>query len=466
MISETTNILGINTIFESINYNGFTHDEFRSATSFMDYDAVLIDTSYLAQNYKEDYPAMFEGKRMISKNESRLMIEEFARTKAQIVEFLKQGKNVFVLMATNENCFIHTGKTEYSGTGKNARGTNIVTEFNTFAFLPIELNPTMVSGEKFNITCQPPYSTFFQTTKDMTYYDAYFEAPKKSSLLTLPNSDKSISAVFEYEKGKIVILPYPYDEGYFETEKEWEKYAKKYLAALFELNNALKSTAEAYTFPLWSEGVKILDEENEEIKLAQDLKKLRSIEAKIKKHEEILREIRKKKILITASGTPLEEVVQETLQEIGFTLSETEVGRSDIIASYNGTDIVAEIKGVSKSAAEKHAAQLEKWVAQFIEKKEHAPKPILIVNGYCDTPLVERAEDVFPNQMLKYCETRGHALITTTQLLCLYIEIKKNPACAEERITELLSCVGKYQRYLDYDKHIKLIQNEENVDNE
>ena len=176
--------------------------------------------------------------------------------------------------------------------------------------------------------------------------------------------------------------------------------------------------------------------------------------------------IRKKKILITASGTPLEEVVQETLQEIGFTLSETEVGRSDIIASYNGTDIVAEIKGVSKSAAEKHAAQLEKWVAQFIEEKEHAPKPILIVNGYCDTPLVERVDDTFPNQMLKYCEARGQALITTTQLLCLYIEIKKKPTCAEERIAELLSCVGKYQRYLDYDKYIKLEQNEENKDNE
>ena len=162
----------------------------------------------------------------------------------------------------------------------------------------------------------------------------------------------------------------------------------------------------------------------------------------------------------------MEEVVQETLQEIGFTLSEAEVGRSDIIASYNGTDIVAEIKGVSKSAAEKHAAQLEKWVAQFIEEKEHAPKPLLIVNGYSDTPLVERVEDVFPNQMLKYCAARGHALITTTQLLCLYIEIKKNPTCAEERITELLSCVGKYQRYLDYNNYIKLVQNEETENNE
>ncbi len=459
MIANTTNILGINTPFGSMNYKGFIHNNFRSATSFMDYDAVLIDTSYLARHYEADPCRTFEGKRMISEDESCLILEEYSLIKTQLIELLKQGKNVFVLMATNENCYIYNKHNELGRAGKKLRGLYPVTEFNMFSFLPIDLKPTMVSGEKFNITCQPPYSTFFQATRDIVYYDAYFEVPKKSSLLTLPNSDKSISAVFEYEKGKIIILPYPYDEGNFDTEKEWKKYAKKYLDALFELNRALCSESNSYELPLWSNNVKILTEEDEENKLAQELKRLQNIQNRMKKLQKHIEDIRKKKILITASGTPLEEVVQETLREIGFVLSETEVGRSDIIASYNGIDIVAEIKGVSKSAAEKHAAQLEKWVAQFIEEKEHSPKPILIVNGYCDTPLSERGEGIFPNQMLKYCEARGHALITTTQLLCLYIEIKKNPTCAEERITELLSCVGKYKRYLDYNNYIRLEQN-------
>lgn len=149
------------------------------------------------------------------------------------------------------------------------------------------------------------------------------------------------------------------------------------------------------------------------------------------------------------------------MQEIGFTLQKTEKGRSDVIASYKGIDIVAEIKGVSKSAAEKHAAQLEKWVAQFIEENDREPKPILFVNGFCDTPLTERKEEVFPDQMLKYCVARGHVLITTTQLLCLYIEIKNDPSCAESRINELLSCIGKYSRYLDYEKYITIVQNTE-----
>ena len=154
------------------------------------------------------------------------------------------------------------------------------------------------------------------------------------------------------------------------------------------------------------------------------------------------------------------------MQEIGFALHEAEVGRSDVVASYDDTDIVAEIKGVTKSAAEKHAAQLEKWVAQFLEENEHSPKAILFVNGYCDTPLAERTEEVFPDQMLRYSEARGHALVTTTQLLCLYIEIKNNPACAKERIKELLSCVGRYPRYKDYENYLQLIAKNEGKNDE
>ena len=160
--------------------------------------------------------------------------------------------------------------------------------------------------------------------------------------------------------------------------------------------------------------------------------------------------------MITSSGSILEEIVKTVLVEIGFSLQKAEIGRSDLIASYGDFNIVAEIKGVTKSAAEKHAAQLEKWVSEYYEENNQMPKALLIENAFCETPLSERKEEVFPDQMLKYCEARGHALITTTQLLCMYIEIKKDPSCAQERITELLSCVGKYPRYLDYENFLEV----------
>ena len=75
--------------------------------------------------------------------------------------------------------------------------------------------------------------------------------------------------------------------------------------------------------------------------------------------------------------------------------------------------------------------------------------------SYKSVALNERLEDVFPQQMLKYCVSRGHVLLTSTQLLCLYIEVCKNPICKEERITELLSCVGKYERYREIKDYLK-----------
>ena len=461
MASNAQEILGLNTRFKSLKYKGLTEFDFRSDISFLDYDAIIIDTSSLARRYEtKPYDESFRGKRKISEDESFLMREEFDRTKVQMIEFLKQGKNAFILVARNENCYVHSSHVEHGGTRRIARATaDVLEEFDVFSFLPINIQPTMVVGETFDIVCRAPYSLFFQETADLSYYAAYFKAPRQSTLLTVPNSDKAVSAVFECEKGKIILLPCPYD---YKTEEASKKYGKIYLDALFELNHALMAREDSYSLPLWTDGIKILDEEDQEKKLEQDLKKLEDIKAEIAKREARINKIRRKKILIAASGTMLEEVVKETLQEIGFTLHEAEVGRSDIIASYDGVDVVAEIKGVSKSAAEKHAAQLEKWVAQFIEEKGRSPKALLIVNGYCDTPISERTEEVFPDQMLKYCKSREHALITTTQLLCLYIEIKNNPACAKERITELFSCVGKYSRYLDYKKYLRLIENEEN----
>lgn len=52
-------------------------------------------------------------------------------------------------------------------------------------------------------------------------------------------------------------------------------------------------------------------------------------------------------------------------------------------------------------------------------------------------------------------------IVFSTQLLCMYIEIEKVPSCAQERINELLSCVGKYPRYLDFEKYIEITCNSE-----
>lgn len=181
---------------------------------------------------------------------------------------------------------------------------------------------------------------------------------------------------------------------------------------------------------------------------------MQKLKEKIEAEQKAIDNITNYKRLLTETGEPLENIVKQVLSELGFELCMAEEKRSDVIAKYNNIDIVAEIKGVGKSAAEKHAAQLEKWASQFLIDHGHQPRALLIVNGYNTLPLDQRTEEVFPDQMLKYSTSREQTLITTTQLLCLFVEIQEHPDCKEERIQELLSTIGRYNRYTDYSEFI------------
>lgn len=111
---------------------------------------------------------------------------------------------------------------------------------------------------------------------------------------------------------------------------------------------------------------------------------------------------------------------------------------------------VVEIKGVNGSAAEKHAAQLEKWVSSYYEENAIKPKGILIVNAYKEKALKDRPTDTFPHQMLNYSQQREHCLLSSIQLLGLYYEFKSNPDKKEELIDKLLSHVGVFPDFKDW----------------
>lgn len=441
-------IVGINTCFESLKYENFDEYDFSARVSLLDYGAVVLNADYLIRRYTTSYDDTYLNKTCLSDYNSAQIVEDFDKIKGQIEELLKQGRNVFVLMGNNANCYICTGEKRFSGTGKNARQTNIVREFDTYSFLPIKINVMEVVGEQIDICCSSPYREFMANTKDCYYYASYFSVSGNSTKLgKIKGTDKAVAAVIPYGNGKIILFPQIYWEDEYKKSEDWKISGKKYLDCLFELDRRLNISDEEMDLPEWVNNIYILDEKAKLKKQTTIENKIAKLQEKLECERAAIQAIRKYKLLLTSSGSVLEEIVKQVLAELGFTLLEAEKGRSDIVAKYGEDAIVAEVKGVTKSAAEKHAAQLEKWVAQYIEENEALPKGMLIVNGFCDMPLNERLEDVFPQQMLKYCVARGHVLLTSTQLLCLYIEVCKNPACKEERITELLSCVGNYERY-------------------
>ena len=446
-------ILGLNTEFESLKYDGFQENRFSSSISLLDYDAVVIDVGFLADAYQRD--GVFQNKKLLTDYSSHQILEDFSIIKGQLIELLKQGRTLFLLMGKNENCCIFTGEKQYSGTGKNARQTNIVRELDMYSFLPVSISATHVYGSGLSICGNAPYRDFLKQTTDYCRYESYFSVKEEyTPLACVAGTDKTVAAVIPYESGKIVCLPQPYYKDDYKKVEYWKANGKKYLDALFELNERLSINPDEIDFPAWANDIYVLNEK-EELENRDKLdKQIVELQEKLLEQKCRIEEIQKYKLLLTSSGGVLEEITKQVLRDLDFSLLDAEKGRSDIIAKKGDIGIVAEIKGVSKSAAEKHAAQLEKWVSQYIEENESVPKGLLIVNGFCDVPIFERTEEVFPHQMLKYCEARGHALLTTTQLLCLFIEVQRDPACKNDRINELLSCVGKYTRYQNANEYL------------
>lgn len=447
-------MLGIDTVFSNYDESCLVQDSFLSHTSFFDYDAVIFNTQNIVRNYMTNSHKTRENKICLSQANSIKIREDYQRMRQQITDYLRSGKNVFILMGHNENCYIAQAETNYLG-----RNEEVYRKLDMYSFLPVHIVETYSYGRGMQFCCGSPYKEFFEAITECTGYSVHYTVQEEPTtpLAKIKGGEKIVSSVIECAEGKLVFLPQPDFSipGY--VQHYWKKYTKLFLDSLFELDARLRAPKEEVFMPAWVEKISILDEAKHIDTFNQIMNNITELEQKLQEEKEMIRHIQNYKSLITSSGVALEEITKQVLSELGFNLSDTEPGRDDIIAKYKDIDIVAEIKGIKNSAAEKQAAQLEKWASIFLEKNERVPKPILIVNGYCKTPLQERTDPVFPEQMIPYSTSRNHALLTTTKLLCLYIEIKTNPSVKEERIRELLETVGVYKRYDDISSYIKVM---------
>ncbi|BDS10117.1 restriction endonuclease [Aureispira anguillae] len=202
-----------------------------------------------------------------------------------------------------------------------------------------------------------------------------------------------------------------------------------------------------WQLPEWANKCKLPGENKATKELEELMKQKALIEQKIKDQEETISEFNKLKTLFTGQSDPLETTVEKVLREIGFTFEETEKGRDDLIIKFQDKVGVVEIKGIKKSAAEKHAAQLQKWVTNYHIDKGTEPKGILIANTYRETPLNERIETIdkpnFPNQMMNYVNKQEHCILTSTQLLHLYFDFKKGEITLDNIGNKLFETVGE-----------------------
>ncbi len=457
-------ILGINTEYSNLEYKNFDEFSIKDKVSLFDYDAVIVSTENIAFNYDASYPSMYAGLKALSLDASVGIKSDFERLNKQLIDILKLGKRVYVLLGENPDCYIDTGEKQYSGTGKNRHTKNVVDKFNTMKFFPTNLSFEALIGEEMQLIDNVKYRDLLSCIIKHSQYYFYFESESDelSPLMKIKGTNKVVSAIIPYEKGELILLPHPLLSDFYCDETEWEKSANEILDAIFENEKNYYTNLELLTLPSWSNECLLPQEKKLNSELNRLEEELNALGNEVAKQKELIKEVEKFKLLFTSDGNALEEIVCEVLSKMGFTLLEKERGRTDIIALYNSKPIVFEVKGLKKSAAEKNSAQLEKWASNYLLDNEVQAKPILLINTWKEKKLSDRVSEDFPNQMLEYAKSRNQCLLTTLQLLCIYLEIKKTPPKAKEIILEVINTKGVYDKFRNYTDYIEIKNIEEN----
>ncbi len=447
MAEEVKKFIGLNAMHSLHDSSKIEMSTINSGRSLLDFESVIINPELFFETYQPE--SSYEDISVLGWDDSRRIIETYDKIKKSLEVLLQQGKNVYVFVGSSNVCYRYTGEMKYG------RRSTEIELFDLYSFLPVNISLEPQRGMKFDLV-DNTYKDFYVSVKKYIEYHSVINVDKGIPFLKIKGLDKVVGATVPYLNGKIIFLPYFCQEAmlYF---PECYAIRQTLFNAIYTLDESL-TKKENIEYPEWIDDYNILTE-SEDIVHLQNLENEKvELQKRIDSQKIRLELLKRYKGLFTSTGHQLENIVKEVLTEIGFEILPSDSRRSDVIAKYQNQDIVAEVKGVKKSATEEYARQLEAWNSDFWRETKRVAKCILIVNGFMDKKLEERNELVFPDPMLKYCIGHEQCLISTTQLLCLFIEITENPECKDERINELLTTVGVYNHYSDYTNFIKKVK--------
>lgn len=398
-------------------------------------------------SYANEWTTSWEqGLLIFSESSSRDLRADVLRRRNEFVHFLSAGRTLVVRLRPMPEYYIHSE--QQSG------GRLQIERVNLLLALPMHIELVQATGSRIEITGDGPIGKVLNNYRSHLRYHVYLSTRVGGALARIDGLDHVVAAVHGWSQGggHIILLPstdfldYKLDDNLDDDlndegeEGSWPPEASAFeqdlLAAIAVLRRPL-----AVDRPTWvdqfattqqlslSEEVHALEKQIEESRL--EMAALHQKVAIVESPRE----------LFWGTGRSLELAVRDVLEILGGKVVEPPEGRDDWQVVFPEGDAVIEVKGVSKSAAEKHAAQLEKWVADA-KAQGKSVKGILVVNTWREQPLNERTEEDFPQQMIPYSRRRQHCLVTGLQLFIIRHEVEQDPDRSAYWRTRLLNTDG------------------------
>lgn len=427
--------------------------EFHEPDSSLGHDLIYWDPSSLPDGYDAEESGTAC---LMERAAARAFAKDRERRAAEFQEHLGAGKAIAIAIPPPKTLVV----------ARIVEGETLVFEWSLadpLSLLSRQPELTAARGKAFELISDRSFAKFWEWTEEISTYRCYFDDPPGTPLLRITGTNRVVATAVPVGSGVVLYLPRLDSQFSYEDdpprslmgESTGESRAHKdFLDLLWAAcQQFLKDgSGRDPSLPKWTDEILIPGEQAAIDAKAKAQARLRTAQNAIQEQDERIASLRERKILISGTGPSLERVVDEAFCALGFDVEPGVPGRTDRIVRRKRRAAVVEIKGKSKSASERDAAQLEKWRSDFYAEHGTMPKGILVVNAWKGKPLDDR-EDLaaFPDQMLPFAvEQRKQCLITGIQLLGLWLEADKYPSRVDKLARSVMACEGVYSGYKNW----------------
>jgi hypothetical protein len=437
-------------------------ESFSSGRSLLDFDIILFRPSI---NAFASYSDTYRGKASLSDYNSNSLLEASEHWKREINDALDAGKTVLVFCTPPHEVWVDTGRREYSGTGRNRQTTRMVEEFDNYKCLPVDLQPIASTGTSMSLHPKSDLlAPYWKEVGPFCHYQAYFKTTSLQPLLYTSQGGRLVGGLYRKTStgGALIFLPdIDFErEEFVEYDKKNKKealgsksalqFGKKLLAAVVELNRALRNGA-AEPIPAWAMESKF--ESKEEAQLTEKLlsieKKIASLNSEKQNTKQKLDKAGSLRPLLYAKGTTLELAIIEALTLMGFKAASYKEKNSEFDVVFESPEgrLIGEAEGKDDKAIDiTKMRQLEMNIHEDFEREEVTvmAKGVLFGNAYRLKPPSERAV-LFTEKCLSAAVRNKTALVATPQLFEVARSLKETDdpnykkACREA----IISCEGE-----------------------
>lgn len=242
--------------------------DFRSNASLLDWDVILFREDVLHFLYSGYESDSYQGKPSLTESKSFQLREAVQHWHREISEAVNCGKTVFYFLEQYRDFYIDTGKREYSGTGRNQKTTRVVSLYDNYKCLPLDVSVTPRQGTEMMLAPKGAevISTFWQEFSALSEYKVTLESDQTKPLLYTKHGNNEVGSYITTKSGgALILLPYMdlEDEDFtdeIEHDDEWEtcwsekgiQFGAKLVASLIGVDTQLRKSSEKTVEPDWA----------------------------------------------------------------------------------------------------------------------------------------------------------------------------------------------------------------------